>query len=46
MPIHEFGLGDIAECPNCGRGFELNNLDEEELNDFDEYFEHITTCDD
>lgn len=45
MSIHEFSLGDIAECPRCGREFELNNMDEEELNDFDEFFEHVTTCD-
>lgn len=44
MPIEEFYEGDVAECPVCGKEFELNNLDEDELNDFDEYFEHITTC--
>jgi hypothetical protein len=44
MSIQEFSLGDIAECPNCGKEFELNNLDDEDINDFDMYFEHITTC--
>lgn len=46
MSIQEFSLGDIAECPNCGKYFEMNNLDDDELNDFDNYFEHVTTCDD
>ncbi|MFD1777035.1 hypothetical protein [Paenibacillus rhizophilus] len=43
--IIDFGLGDIAECPRCGREFEINNLDDEELDDADRYFEHVTTCD-
>jgi hypothetical protein len=45
LSIQHYGVGDIAECPHCGREFELMNLEEEELDDFDEYFEHITTCD-
>ena len=42
--IQEFGLGDIVECPHCGKEFEINNLDENDINDFDNYFEHVTTC--
>ena len=45
VAIHDFGLGDVAECPQCGKEFEMNNLDDEEINDFDVYFEHFTTCD-
>ncbi|MGO4890316.1 hypothetical protein ACJ2A9_21420 [Anaerobacillus sp. MEB173] len=44
MSIREFSLGDIVECEHCGKEFELNNLDEDEFDDFDGYFEHITTC--
>ncbi len=44
MSIEDFVLGDIAECPHCGKEFELNNFHEDEPDDFDEYFEHITTC--
>lgn len=45
MSIQELGIGDIAECPHCGKEFEINNLDENEFDDFDAYFEHVTTCD-
>jgi len=45
MSIQYFNVGDIAQCPNCSKEFEMSNLDDEELNDFDEYFEHVTTCD-
>ncbi|WP_190323389.1 hypothetical protein [Rummeliibacillus sp. TYF-LIM-RU47] len=45
MAIQEFRLGDIAECPHCGKEFEMNNLDEEDYNDFDQYFEHVSVCD-
>ena len=42
--ISEFGISDVIECPRCGREFELNNLDEDNHDDFDEYFEHVTAC--
>lgn len=42
--IQEFELGDIAECYGCGKEFEMNNLDEKNINDFDIYFDHVTTC--
>lgn len=42
--ILEVGLGDIVECPHCGKEFEMKNLDDENINDFDVYFEHVTTC--
>ena len=42
MAVQEFESGDIAECPHCGREFEMNNLDEEDFDDFDEYFMHVT----
>lgn len=35
MAIYEFAEGDIMECPYC----------EKEFDDFDDYFEHVTTCD-
>lgn len=44
VSVQEYGLGDIAECPLCGKEFEMNNLDDEDINDFDLYFEHISTC--
>lgn len=44
MSIQDFGLGDIAECPNCGKEFEMNNFDEDDIDDFDNYLEHITIC--
>lgn len=42
--ILEVELGDVIECPHCGKEFEMNNLDEDEIDDFDNYFEHVTTC--
>lgn len=42
--VDEFELGDVAVCPHCGKEFEMNNLDEDNWNDFDDYFEHVTTC--
>lgn len=44
MSVQEFELGDIAECPNCEKEFELKDSKEDEPDSFDEYFEHITTC--
>ncbi|WP_176473323.1 hypothetical protein [Niallia circulans] len=44
MSIQEYGLGDIAECPHCGKEYEMKNLDEEDYNDFDQYFEHVSIC--
>lgn len=44
MSIQEIGLGDEVECPHCGREFALKDINDEELDDFDVYFEHITTC--
>lgn len=44
MAYTEVRLGDIIECPECGKSFEMNDLSEDDLNDFDVYFEHITTC--
>lgn len=41
----ELKLGDIVECPICGKEFEMTNFDGEKLDDFDLYFEHVTTCD-
>ena len=40
----EFEQGDIAECPLCGKEFEMHNLSEDEYNDFDQYFEHVSLC--
>lgn len=45
MAVTEFGHGDIMECPHCGKEFEINNIDDDELDDADTYFEHVTTCD-
>lgn len=42
--IEEFEQGDIAECPHCGKEFEMNNLSEDDYNDFDQYFEHVSVC--
>lgn len=39
MSIEHFNIGDIATCPECGKEFEINGDD-----DFDDYFEHVTTC--
>lgn len=44
MSIYEYEQGDVMECPNCGKEFTLENIDEDELDDFDAYFEHVTTC--
>lgn len=44
MPYQEVNLGDIVECPHCKKEFEMNNFSDDDLDDFDEYFEHITTC--
>lgn len=44
IPVQEFELGDIAECPHCGKKFEMNDLGEEDYNDFDKYFEHVSIC--
>lgn len=41
----EIKQGDIVECPHCGKEFEMNNLTEDDYNDFDKYFEHVTLCD-
>lgn len=40
--MDEIGLGDIVECPSCSREFAMNNLDEDEFDDFDEYFMHVS----
>jgi hypothetical protein len=45
MSIREIDSGDIMECPHCGRDFEMNNINDEDIDDFDDYFMHITTCD-
>ena len=37
-------LGDIVVCPNCGKEFEMNDLNEDSYNDFDMYFEHVSIC--
>lgn len=44
MTFQDFELGDIAECPICGKEFEMNDLGEEDYNDFDKYFEHVSIC--
>ncbi|WP_181898665.1 hypothetical protein [Halobacillus trueperi] len=44
MSVQEINLGDVVDCPYCGKEFEMKNLDDDDLNDFDEYFEHITVC--
>lgn len=41
----EYELGVTVECPVCHQVFELIHLDDEELNDSDLYFEHVTMCD-
>lgn len=43
--ITEYEQGDIMECPHCGETFELEQILAEELDDFDEFFEHVSTCD-
>jgi len=40
----EFKQGDIAECPYCGTEFQLDYISEEEYDDFDQYFEHVSAC--
>lgn len=44
MAVQEFELGDIAECPHCGEEFEMNNLSEDDFDDFDDYFMHVSMC--
>ena len=44
MPTVEFEEGDIAECPHCGLEFEMNDLSEDDWDNSDAYFEHVTTC--
>jgi hypothetical protein len=44
VSVYEFEQGDIAECHHCGKEFEMNNLNEEDYNDFDQYFEHVSMC--
>ena len=39
MSIESFNIGDIAECPECSKEFEFHSED-----DFDDYFEHVSTC--
>jgi len=39
MSVDTFHIGDTAECPKCGKEFEINGDD-----DFDDYFYHVTTC--
>lgn len=41
----EFEEGDVAQCPHCGKEYKLDNLSEDDYDDFDQYFEHVTTCD-
>ncbi|WJH28431.1 hypothetical protein N6H13_25910 [Paenibacillus sp. CC-CFT742] len=41
----DYELGDTVECPVCLRVFEITRIDDEELDDSDLYFEHITMCD-
>ncbi len=43
--IIEFELGDIVECPVCQKVFEITRIDDDELDDSDLYFEHVTMCD-
>ena len=43
--IIEFELGDIVECPVCRQSFEITRIDDNELDDSDLYFEHVTMCD-
>lgn len=40
----EVSLGDVVECPHCRKEFEINDVDEDNYNDFDIYFEHVSTC--
>lgn len=44
MPIFEFEEGDVAICPHCEKEFEINNLKDDDYNDFDVYFEHVSIC--
>ncbi|WP_445478009.1 hypothetical protein ACULLL_16745 [Lysinibacillus irui] len=44
MPVQEFGLRDSAECPYCGKAFEMNDIDEEDDNDYERYLEHVLIC--
>ncbi|MHA7580416.1 hypothetical protein ACX12E_08455 [Paenibacillus vandeheii] len=43
--IIEYELGDTVECPVCCRVFTITRIDDEELDDSDLYFEHVTMCD-
>lgn len=42
--IAEYQEDDVAVCPKCGKEFELKNLSEEDINDFDIFFEHVSVC--
>lgn len=42
--IIEFEIGNNVECPACKRTFTINHMDEDEPDDTDFYFEHVTLC--
>lgn len=41
----EFGEGETVECPHCGKEFNIESIDDEEWDDSDVYFEHVSMCD-
>lgn len=43
MPV-EFELGDTVECPVCRKVFEITRIDDDDIDDSDLYFEHVTMC--
>lgn len=40
----DFGEGDIVFCPHCDQEFEINYISVSDIDDADEYFEHVTMC--
>ena len=36
--------GDTVLCPHCEKEFYMEKFHEEEWDDFDRYFEHVSTC--
>lgn len=37
--------GDTVWCPHCEKEFHIGELSEDEWDDADRYFEHVSTCD-
>ena len=41
----EIREGDYVNCIHCGKEFHIKNVSDNDWDDFDSYFEHLTTCD-